>query len=81
MHSPFPVFDENLCSATMTGVPNWLPIDGFGDCVESRGIDAMGNITKSRSDAAGRALEIEDAEGRISTAKYHSRNTMRQRIN
>ena len=59
---------------------NVVNVSGFGDCLESRSIDALGNVTKSRSDGAGRTLESLDADGNISTAEFDaSSNTLKSR--
>ena len=53
-------------------------VTGFGNCLESRSIDALGNVTKSRSDGAGRTLESEDAGGHVSTASYDAGGNVKQ---
>lgn len=45
-------------------------ITGFGDCHETWTINALGNISKRRTDGTGRVLETVDAENNIATAKY-----------
>ena len=57
---------------------NVVNVSGFGNCLESRSIDALGNISKRRSDGAGRTLESEDADGHISTAKYDAGGNVKQ---
>lgn len=43
---------------------------GFGDLVETWSIDALGNISKSRTDGGGRTLESVDAGNNVSTSEY-----------
>ena len=45
-------------------------ISGFGDCLETQSIDALGNVTKSIADGSGRVLKSIDAEDNASTAEY-----------
>lgn len=56
-----------------------VPVDGFGDCVQTTVIrrtgahddpNAVTITTKTRTDGAGRVLESEDAEGRITAMTY-----------
>ena len=47
-------------------------LTGFGTVLETRSIDALGNVRRSLSDAAGRTLRSIDALGKITAFTYDS---------
>ena len=45
-------------------------IAGYGDCLESRSIDALGNVTKSLTDGAGRTIQSIDQLSKVTSFTY-----------
>ena len=53
-------------------------ISGWGDVVETKTVDADGEVVKSRTDGAGRTLETEDQDGNVSTMKYDANGNLKE---
>lgn len=47
-------------------------VSGFGGCLETQSIDAIGNVTKTLTDAAGRTLRTVDQLGKVTSFTYDS---------
>ena len=45
-------------------------VSGYGDCLEARSIDALGKLTRSLSDAAGRTIQSIDQLSKITSFTY-----------
>ena len=53
-------------------------ISGWGDVVETKTVDADGEVVKSRADGAGRTLETEDQDGNLSTMRYDANGNLKE---
>ena len=53
-------------------------ISGWGDVVETKTVDADGEVVKSRADGVGRTLETEDQAGNVSTMKYDANGNLKE---
>lgn len=47
-------------------------VSGFGDCLETRSIDALGKATKSLTDGAGRTIQVIDQLAKVTSFTYDS---------
>ncbi len=45
-------------------------VAAYGDCLESRSIDALGNVTKSLTDGAGRTIQSIDQLSKVTSFSY-----------
>ncbi len=61
---------NNLLTWSCQAQDTITAVAGFGNCLESRSIDALGNTTKSLTDGAGRTLRSIDQLGNATVFSY-----------